>query len=143
VYTGVHVWGTSLSWNHYLHARSFVDHISTSGREAGRSVSMEILRQTREVIASNEALARENIRVREGVYREHMATIEASTDRIVGELSAGFGRLSYGLQDVSSGIADLNATFHWGFGAPLKHSLGPSSTGVERRYAPAEAAVSK
>lgn len=110
-----YVWGTSLSWNDYLQARSFVDDISTSGHEAGRSVSMEILRQTHEVIASNEALARENIRVREGMHREHMATIEASTDRIVGGLSAGFDRLSYDLQDVSSSIADLNATFHWGF----------------------------
>ena len=107
-----YVYGSSLSWNDYLQAKSFVDDVSSASRDAGRRVSMEISRQTREVIASNEALARENIRM-----------MEASTDRIASgladidsTLNAGFDRLSYDLQDISSGISELNATFHWGFG---------------------------
>jgi len=107
-----YVYGSSLSWSDYLQAQSFVDDISSSSRETGRRVSMEISRQTREVIASNEALARENIRM-----------MEASTNRITSgladidsTLNAGFDRLSYDLQDISSGISKLNATFHWGFG---------------------------
>lgn len=31
-------------------------------------------------------------------------------------MNTGFDRLSYHLQDISSGISGLNATFHWGFG---------------------------
>jgi len=93
-----YVHGSSLSWSDYLQAKSFVDDVSSSSREAGHHVSMEISRQTREVIASNEALARENIR------------------KIDSTLNAGFDRLSYDLQDISSGISELNATFHWGFG---------------------------
>ena len=107
-----YVHGSSLSWSDYLQTKSFVDDVSSSSREAGHRVSMEISRQTREVIASNEALARENIRM-----------MEASTDRITSgladidsTLNAGFDRLSYDLQDISSGISELNATFHWGFG---------------------------
>jgi hypothetical protein len=57
---------------------------------------MEISRQTREIIASREALAQEQIRLR-------------------GSLTEGFETLSYELQDISSGIEELNARFHWGF----------------------------
>jgi len=96
-----YVYGTRLSWNDYLQAKSFVSDISSSVRKSGHSISMDISRQTREVIASNEALAREHIRANEDLQRE---------------LSAGFDRLSYDLQDISSGISELNSAFHWGFG---------------------------
>jgi formylglycine-generating enzyme required for sulfatase activity/tetratricopeptide (TPR) repeat protein len=66
---------------------------------------MEVSRQTREVIASNEALARENIQA-----------MEAASDRLSSTMEAGFSQLSYDLQDISAGISELNATFHWGFG---------------------------
>ena len=53
--------------------------------------------------------------------------MEASADQIAGSLgegfrdltgamNAGFEQLSYGMEDISAGIAELNATFHWGFG---------------------------
>lgn len=107
-----YVWGSGRSYLDYLQDKSFFDDISSASREAGRRVSMEISRQTREVIASNEALARENIRM-----------MEVSTDRITSglaeidsTLNLGFERLSYDLQDISSDISELNATFHWGFG---------------------------
>ncbi len=71
-----------------------------------------ISRQTRDVIASNESLC-----------REQMELLTASTDRTVGALNDGFERISYsmdaGFDRLSDGISELNATFHWGFGAIL------------------------
>jgi len=98
------MWGTSLSYSDYLQAKSFVGDVTSASREAGRQVSMEVSRQTREVIASNECLAREQIAVQE-------KSVQAMQD--------GFEMLSYGLSDISSGISELNATFHWGFSEML------------------------
>lgn len=111
-----YVFGGKLSYEDYLTARSFSKDTISATREAGRRVSMDISQQTREIIASDQALAREGI-----------SAIEASTERISGTVSEGFSdlsdamdegfsRLSYDLQDISSGIAELNATFHWAFG---------------------------
>lgn len=57
------------------------------------NIEYGISRGTREIIASNEQLARQNIHA-----------VEASTDRIVQELSS-----------VRGTIEELNATFQWGF----------------------------
>ncbi|MEI8033797.1 MAG: SUMF1/EgtB/PvdO family nonheme iron enzyme [Chlorobiaceae bacterium] len=114
-----YVWDSHLSHADYLQAKSFVSDVKSATREAGRKVSMDISRQTRDVIASNESL-----------HREHMELLSASTDRTVGALNDGFERISYnmdagfdrlstGLDQISSGISELNATFHWGFGAIL------------------------
>ncbi len=63
----------------------------------------------------------------ESLQREHLELLNASTDRTVGALNDGFERLSYsmdaGFDRLSEGISELNATFHWGFGAVLA-SLG-------------------
>ncbi len=107
-----YVWGSHLSHADYLQAKSFVSDVKSATREAGRKVSMDISRQTRDIIASNESL-----------HREHIEMLNASTDRTVGALNDGFERLSYsmdaGFDQISSGISELNATFHWGFGAIL------------------------
>jgi formylglycine-generating enzyme required for sulfatase activity/tetratricopeptide (TPR) repeat protein len=95
-----YVYGSSITYRDYLQAKRFIDDLAT----ASRAVSMAVSRQTRELIASKEALARENIRM-----------MEASTDRVIGALDPGFEQLSYGLEDISGGISELNATFHWGF----------------------------
>jgi formylglycine-generating enzyme required for sulfatase activity/tetratricopeptide (TPR) repeat protein len=114
-----YVFGTSLSYEDYLVGKSFVDDVTSASRDASKRVSMDISRQTREVIASNEALAKENIRVMAD-YSDNMAgAIDASSDRIVGALGEGFERLSYGLDNISAGISELSATFHWGFSAML------------------------
>lgn len=121
-----YVYGSGVSYLQYLQAKSFVGDISSASRKAGREISMEISRQTREIIASNEALARENIRVSERQHHErlnaiygatdHIAgAIDAASDRITGALSEGFDRVTYQLQDISAGISEINATFHWGF----------------------------
>lgn len=117
------IWNSHLSYRDYLQAKSFISDVTSATRSAGKQVSMEISRQTRDVIASNEAL-----------QMEHVAMVEASTDRTVGALNEGFDRLSYsmdagfdrlsnGLDQISSGISELNATFHWGFGEIIA-SLG-------------------
>ena len=98
------VYGGSLTYQDYLTARSFSNDIALAMRKAGHSVNMSICKQTREIIASNEALFRENIRVVE--------SLESA-------LSDGFSCLSYDLQDISAGISELNSTFHWGFGQML------------------------
>lgn len=100
-----YVYGSGLSYNAYLQAKSFVDDIAMASHGAGQSISMEISRQTREVLASANSLACENIRI-----------AEAYSNRVVNTLSEGFDRLSYDLHEISSGISELKATFHWGFG---------------------------
>jgi tetratricopeptide (TPR) repeat protein len=95
-----YVWGTSLSYHDYLQAKSFVKDVTSATREAGRSISMEVSRQTREIIASNEALARDNL---------------AALDRIAGELTAGGESGTSVMRGISAGISELNSTFHWGF----------------------------
>ena len=111
-----YVWGSHLSYADYLQAKSFVSDVQSATREAGRKVSMDISRQTRDIIASNESL-----------LREHIELLNASDDRTVGGLNAGFERISYsmdaGFDRLSDGISELNATFHWGLGAVLV-SLG-------------------
>ncbi len=111
-----YVWGSSLSHHDYLQAKSFVSDVQSATRNAAKKVSMDISRQTRDIIASNESL-----------QREHLELLNASTDRTVGALNDGFERISYsmdaGFDRLSDGISELNATFHWGFGAVLA-SLG-------------------
>jgi formylglycine-generating enzyme required for sulfatase activity len=107
-----YVWGSSLSHHDYLQAKSFVSDVQSTTRNAAKKVSMDISRQTRDIIASNESL-----------QREHLELLNASTDRTVGALNDGFERISYsmdaGFDRLSEGISELNATFHWGFGAIL------------------------
>ncbi|MCI2430559.1 hypothetical protein LM602_06210 [Candidatus Acetothermia bacterium] len=88
-----YVHSSGLSYKEYLQAQLFVDEVTKATRESGRAVRMEISRQTREIIASREALEQENIRLRES-------------------LTEGFETLSYELQDISTGIEELNARFH-------------------------------
>jgi len=99
-----YVWGSRLSYQDYIQAKQFVGDITGASREAGRRVYMEISRQTLEIVASQEALAREQIIVAEQSTR---ATQE------------GFEMLSYGVTEISSGVSELNAMFHWGFSEML------------------------
>jgi len=76
-----YVWGSHLSYQDYTQAKKFVGDITGASGEAGRRVSMEVSQQTREIIASQEALAREQITV-----------AEQSTHA----MQEGFQTLSYG-----------------------------------------------
>ena len=95
-----YVWGSDLSYQDYLQGKDFVADITRATKEAGHQVSMEISRQTLEIVASQEALAREQI--------------ESTRS-----MQEGFQMLSYGLSEISSGLSELNATFHWGFSEML------------------------
>jgi tetratricopeptide (TPR) repeat protein len=106
-----YVFNSKLSYNDYIQARSFVDDISSATKKTGERVALELSRQTREVIASNEALSAENIRV-----------METTGAQVSTAMKAGFECLSYDLQGISSdlqgisaAIDNLEATFHWGF----------------------------
>lgn len=99
-----YVHGSSLSYQDYLQGGSFVGDITGASRDAGRRVAMEVSRSTRSLIASQELMAREGI---------------AAQEKMTGAIQAGFETLSYGLADISSGIAELNGTFHWGFSEML------------------------
>lgn len=103
-----YVFGGKLSYQDYLTARSFSQDIISASRQAGHRISMDISQQTREVIASNEALARENIQA-----------MQDATAQLSSVLSDGFSQISYDLHDISVGISGLDATFHWGFSKML------------------------
>ena len=95
-----YVWGSRLSYQDYIKAKQFAGDITGASREDGRRVYLEISRQTLEIVASREALAREQINV---VEQSARSTRE------------GFKMLSYGITEISSSVSELNATFHWGF----------------------------
>jgi formylglycine-generating enzyme required for sulfatase activity/tetratricopeptide (TPR) repeat protein len=146
--SGYPMFGNRLSYVEYLTAQEFVDDISSASLDVGRRLSMDISRQTRDVIASNEALARENILATE-IAAGQIAEATADNTRMLkesvsllsdnlqegfsdlsnamsegfedlsGTLTSGFSKISYDLKQVSSGLNDLHATFHWGFGQML------------------------
>lgn len=115
-----------MSYRDYLQAASFSADLVGATRDSGHRVAMEVSSQTRDVIASNEALAARGIaatdagfsRVEEGMGRlaEGIGQGMAALKNQMGE---GFDQLSYDLQDVSGKLSDLKATFHWGFGQML------------------------
>ena len=98
------MFGGKPSYVDYLTSRAFVDDITSVTRADSQRLAMDISSQTRNVIASNQALAAENIRASE----------------VMGDsVKEGFTRLSYDMQEISSGVSKLNATFHWGFGQAI------------------------
>jgi formylglycine-generating enzyme required for sulfatase activity/tetratricopeptide (TPR) repeat protein len=114
--SGYPMFGNRLSYLEYLTAQEFVDDISSASRDVGRRLSIDISRQTREVIASNEALAAENIRANEIAAGQITDALNSGFGDLSSTMQNGFTRLSYDMQEISAGIEDLNATFHWGFG---------------------------
>jgi tetratricopeptide (TPR) repeat protein len=87
-----YVWGSGVSYQLYLQAKSFVDDVSSSSRR----MSLEVSHQTRALVASNNDLAMGNIRIADAV-------------------SEGFDKLSWALGEISAELSELNASFHWGF----------------------------
>lgn len=99
-----YVHGGKMSYEDYLTAKSFAKDFTSATNKAGERVAMEVSRQSREIIASNEALARENIE---------------AIDALSSTIDSGFENLSYGLGEIRDGIYELNSTFHWGFSQML------------------------
>jgi len=96
------------SYKEYLTAQKFVEDIKSTTINTGQSITMDISNQTLKLLASNESLKRENIRV-----------IEKQGDSLKRSLDKGFSRISYdimcGIEQISNNISELNSTFHWGF----------------------------
>jgi formylglycine-generating enzyme required for sulfatase activity len=114
--SGYPMFGSKLNYVDYIVAHEFVDDITTATRDAGQRLSMDISRQTRDVIASNEALAADNIRATEIAAGQISDAMNEGFGELSSTMQKGFSRLSYDMQEISSGISELNATFHWGFG---------------------------
>lgn len=114
-----YVHDSNLSYSDYLQTRLFSDDITGATSQAGQDPAQRILlavsRQTREVVASNEALA-----------NEHIQALAASSARITGAHNEEFEQFSYSLDHISTGISELSPTFHWGFGEVIA-SLGHMS----------------
>jgi len=102
------VHGGTMTYRDYLTAKSFVADLGAADRSSAQRVAMEVSRSTREIIASNEALASANIRALEG----------------------GFDQLSFGLTEIGAGVDRLNATFHWGF-AQMLGVMGHMADSIE------------
>ena len=91
-----------MSYRDYLQAKSFED-----------DVRSDISKQTRSIIASNEELQREHIRV-----------LEASSEAV----SSGFEQLSYDIHALSEEVARLGAAIHWGFSQLLMQAARMNDT---------------
>jgi tetratricopeptide (TPR) repeat protein len=84
-----YIFGTTLSYRDYLQTKSFEDDIRS-----------DISQQTRSIIASNEEL-----------QREHIKVLELSSTAV----SSGFERLSFEVNALTAEISKLGSVFQWGF----------------------------
>jgi len=109
------MWDSTITYTDYWRAKQFVGEIKGASRAAGQRVALEVSRQTRDLIASQEELTRAHIDAQQ---------VMANT------INEGMEQLSYDLQDISSGISELNATFHWGFGQMIA-GLGRMNDSLE------------
>jgi len=89
---------SGLTWKQYLQADSFVQDITGEVRRTGQGIRTAISDQTRNIIASNDALARE--------FGEGFDSVNST-------LEWGFGR-------VVSEIVELRAAFSYGMGLVLE-----------------------
>lgn len=120
---GGYVYGSGINYLDYIQAKSLLDNVTYTikkGREeSNKQLSIDIHKNTKEIIASNEALARDNI-----------YAIEESTKQIVEKLDSGFSELSYKFDIAINEISELNARFHWGFGKVIAE-LGHMNDSIE------------
>jgi formylglycine-generating enzyme required for sulfatase activity/tetratricopeptide (TPR) repeat protein len=107
--------GSGLTYLQYLQTKSFVSDVKGAQQKAAKAINLTVAKQTRELIASQEALARDNIR-----------SMEAGFGRVAEATEEGFEHLSWEIRDVSRNVADvshgisqLNATFQWGLSEML------------------------
>jgi tetratricopeptide (TPR) repeat protein len=79
--------------------------LKAANEKTGRSIKLEVSRQTRELIASERALAQEHVRI-----------LETGLAGVSRAMEGGLETLSWNIQEVSRGIGELNSSFHWAFG---------------------------
>ena len=103
-----YVFGTSLSYVDYLQAKSFEDNFRA-----------DIKAQTRALVASAEQLQHEKISVL-STATELQREGNAIAQRTVAAIESGFETLSFQMLELTEGVHELNATFHWGFSNLLR-----------------------
>ena len=91
-------YGSGLTYMQYLQAKSFVSDVKGAQQKAAKAINLSVAKQTRELIASQEALA-----------REHIRSMEAGFGSVVEATEEGFEQLSWEIRDVNRGIADVTA----------------------------------
>lgn len=96
------MFGTGLSYHQYLQAKSFVDDVSY----AGRRVVMEMSRQTRRVLASNEALGRHNTEVIRSTGAAVADAVNESSRQTARNLSDGIDRMASDILDAIAGSGE-------------------------------------
>ena len=117
-----YVWDSTLPYLDYLQAKSFVSDVESVTCEIERKISMDILRKTRDIIASEE-LIKESMELVTVLSAVTVSSLNNGFEQLLYSMDSGFNRLSDRLEQKTEGISELDATFHWGFGAVLA-SLG-------------------
>lgn len=115
-----YVYGSKLSYLDYLQGQLYVEDI----KKQNRSLIMDMSRQTRQLIASNEALAGRDIQIR-GLDAEMIKDyLDAAAERqidmqeqLIAGVESGFERLTYSISDLSAIVANgmnaVGAKFQW------------------------------
>lgn len=99
--------GSKASYEEYL-----------QGSEFERSVRYGLDEQTRQLIASNEQLSRENYQILGQVnesVRDGLENVSTGIGKVNENISSGFTNLSVALGDLSANMNHLSSVFEWGF----------------------------
>jgi tetratricopeptide (TPR) repeat protein len=106
-----YVHGTSLKYKDYLQLASFEEGITS-----------QISKSSREIIGSNEEVARQNARISSlntSATQKAMQELTGSVTEGFEQISYDLGRISNELRDLTTvtteGFADISATLNWGF----------------------------
>ena len=115
-----YVYGSKLSYLDYLQGQLYVEDI----KKENRSLMMDISRQTRQLISSNQALAERDIQTQEFDAEMIRDYLDAAADRqnetqeqVLAGIESGFERLTYSINDLYDSVADgmnaIGAKFQW------------------------------
>ena len=88
-----------MTWEQYLQVNSFVQNINGTIKKTGAETRYAISDQTKQLVASNEALSR---------------SFQQGFDQLNGTIAEGFGVVGQKLDVLSEGIEQLGAEFAWG-----------------------------
>jgi len=88
-----YIWDSNISYADYLQAKNFVNDVVSASHSSGNHICMEISKDIRKLISSNEILTRKNIQI-----------LESAKEAII-----------YSIDKISDDLSELKYTFHWGF----------------------------
>ncbi len=96
---------SGITYNQYLLANSFVRDVTGQVRTTGKAVLAKVSEQTKQLVASNQELAR---------------TFGNGFNSINSTLEWGFNRIEYALEDVRASVDSLHADFNYSMGLLLE-----------------------